>query len=88
MVYRRQAWRTDETTQDEMRKHGKKKDDRMRVLRKDDTTKAGKKDKTFGEFQKIAWAERRMDVKLSVFRSSSANFDPEEGSTYCHIPYR
>ena len=77
----RQAWKTDEKKQDEMRKHGKKKGDRMKALKKDGTMMVGKKDKMFEEFQKICWrcVGRRMDEKLSVIHSSSANFDPEKG---------
>ena len=81
MVDMRQAWKTDEKTQDEMRKRGKKRGDRMKALKKDGTMMAGKKDKRFVEFRKISWrwVGRRMDEKLFVFHSSSANFDPEKG---------
>ena len=78
MVDRRQASKTDATTQDEMMKRGKKKDDWMRALKKDDTMMAGKEDKRFEEFRKISWGGRRLDVLM--FHSSSANFDPEKGS--------
>ena len=92
MVYMRQAWKKqDEKKQDEMRKHemrkgGKKKVDRMKAWRKDDTMMVGKMDKMFVEFLKISLVGRRKDEKLSVFRFSSANFDPPgKRSTYFQI---
>ena len=85
MVDRRPAWKTDETTQDEMMKRGMKKGDRMRALKKDGMMMVEKKDKRFVELLKISWVGRRMDVKLSVFRFSSANFDPEKGSKYLFL---
>ena len=63
-----------------MRKLDKKKGDRMKASRRDDTMMAGKMDKRFVEFQKISLVERRMDEKLSVIPSSSANFDPAYNS--------
>ena len=81
MVDMRQAWKMDEKTQDEMRKCGKKRGDRMKASKRDDTMMAVKKDKRYVVFQKISWVGRRMDEKLSVFCSYSANFHPEKGST-------
>ena len=65
-----------------VRKCGKKRGDRMKASKRDDTMMAVKKDKRCVVFQKISWVGRRMDVKISVFHSSSANFDPEKGSNY------
>ena len=80
MVDKRQAGKKDETMQFETRKRGKKKDDRMPALKKDDTKMAGKKDERFEEFWKIFSVGRRMDVKLS----SPANFDPERRSAFIY----
>ena len=84
MVDKRQAWKKDERMQYEMTKRGKKKDDRMPALKKDDTTMAGTKDKRFVEFWKIFSVETRTDVKLSVFHSSPPG---AEGETFIYCPF-
>lgn len=87
MVDRRQAAKKDETMQFETTKRGKKKDDRMPALKKDDTTMVGRKDERFVEFWKIFWVGRRMDVRLSVFHSSPANFEPERRSAFIYCSF-